>query len=225
MKMPQRLSIVGELEMADHYYLTPQDKCYFWGEYTPYEHTGGQGWNFSPTNQLISNLKKKMDKKGAPGWGYKQKAIEVVGRSFSEFWKWGKLIELKTVLVPIPPSKLRSDPLYDPRMLQVLNVINGAVGGGLDIRDCLIFKEDLGASHELMDRPSPDELYNNLEFDDGAGRCDDVPGVVFLFDDMLTTGAHYVACARKLKEVFPRVDVVGNFVSRRRFPSFDGDEF
>jgi len=54
------------------------------------------------------------------------------------------------------------------------------------------------------------------------------PGVIYLFDDMLTTGAHYVAAARKLAEVIPGVPIVGNFVARRQvlnpFADFDSAE-
>ncbi len=64
MPMPSRLTIVGPHERPDHFHLPEPAKCYFWGEYTPYEHTEGKKWNFSPTNQLISNLKKKMDRAG-----------------------------------------------------------------------------------------------------------------------------------------------------------------
>lgn len=52
MTMPPRITQVGDLERADHYHLPADAACFFWGEYTPYEHTDGKKWNFSPTNQL-----------------------------------------------------------------------------------------------------------------------------------------------------------------------------
>src|SRR5436305_967662 len=106
MPMPPRLTEVGSLERPDHYHLPADAKCYFWGEYTPYEHTDGLKWNFSPTNQLMSNFKKKMDRKGRPDWHYKGQASQQVAQFFSQAWKWKTLHEQHRVaLIPIPPSK------------------------------------------------------------------------------------------------------------------------
>jgi hypothetical protein len=86
-------------------------------------------------------------------------------------------------------------------------------------RDCLTFSGAYAASHETDDRPTPDELYNELSFDNGAGKAGNPPGLIFLFDDMLTTGAHYVATTRKLAQIFPGVQIVGNFIARRIVPN------
>lgn len=40
-----------------------------------------------------------------------------------------------------------------------------------------------------------------------------------LFDDLLTTGAHYVAATRHFGEAFPGVPVVASFVARRVVPN------
>ena len=44
---PQRLTKIDDLARPDHWYLTPEDDCYFLGEYT-----ARKGSAFSPTNQL-----------------------------------------------------------------------------------------------------------------------------------------------------------------------------
>ncbi|PTB19529.1 hypothetical protein C9I57_17775 [Trinickia symbiotica] len=217
--MPDRLRVIGELELPDHPHLPVDVRCYFWGEYTPYEHTNGEKWNFSETNQLISNLKKKKDREGQYDWRYKIEAINQVARNFAQFWKWAELRRKHRVcLIPIPPSKSRRDPNYDPRMLQVLERIAQNAGLALDIRDCLSFSGRFAASHESDHRPTPDELYDNLSFDKNVGDPAHQPGLIFLFDDMLTTGAHYVAASRKLEEYFPGVEVAGQFVARRILP-------
>jgi hypothetical protein len=216
MTMPPRLTVVGDLERPDHYHLHAGANCYFWGEYTPFEHTNGRKWNFSPTNHLVSNLKKKMDRQGRADWKYKQVAINDVAVGFSQFWKWKALHEAHRVaLVPMPPSKARSDPMFDPRMLDVLQAIAARTNINLDIRDCLTFSGSHSASHEAEARPTPDALHEDLAFDPVAGRPSEQPGAIFVFDDMLTTGAHFVAATRRLAEVFPGVQVIGNFVARR----------
>ncbi|KWF09533.1 hypothetical protein [Burkholderia pseudomultivorans] len=218
--MPQRLTAVGTLERPLHAHLPQNASCFFWGEYTPYEHTGGQNWDFSATNQLISNLKKKMDRQGQYDWRYKTGAIQQVAAAFAQFWQWGSLnAQYRVCLVPVPPSKARTDPMYDPRMMDILRGIEQRSGIALDIRDCLSFSGANTASHLQQVRPTPEDLYQDLVFDSTIGRPAHQPGVIFLFDDMLTTGAHYVAASRKLGEYFPNVQVVGNFVARRIIPS------
>ncbi|MBL0144346.1 MAG: hypothetical protein IPP91_20145 [Betaproteobacteria bacterium] len=101
----------------------------------------------------------------------------------------------------------------------MLNAVAIKVGLPLDIRDCLSFSGAYAASHDSEDRPSPDQLFNELTFDPVNGKPDSRPGLIFLFDDLLTTGAHYVAVSRKLNEHFPDVKVVGNFIARRCFPN------
>lgn len=220
MTMPPRLTVVGELERADHYHLPADARCYFWGDYTPHEHTDGLKWRYSPTNQLMANFKKKMDRAGQYDWRYKSEAIASIATSFAQFWKWGELHTTHRVaLVPVPPSRARTDLLYDPRMHDVVQAIAARCNLPLDIRDCLSFGGQYGASHESNERPTPEQLYQALTFDPIAGNTQNQPGVIFLFDDMLTTGAHYVAATRRLAHHFPGVQVVGNFIARRVVPN------
>jgi predicted amidophosphoribosyltransferase len=216
MAMPARLTEVGAHERPDHTHLPADARCFFWGEYTPYEHTNGKKWNFSETNQLVSNFKKKMDRAGQYDWRYKQEAIQQIGQKFATTFKWADLQSShRPALVPMPPSKRRNDPMFDPRMLDVLKCIAVRTKLQLDIRDCLSFSGKYGASHESDNRPTPDELYAELSFH-GASST---PGVIFLFDDMLTTGAHFRAAARVLAAQYPGVPVIGNFVARRCAPN------
>lgn len=220
MTMPPRLTVVGDLERSDHCHLPADARCYFWGEYTRYEDTGGLNWNYSPTNQLITNFKKKLERKGLADWHHKGRAVATVAQAFAGFWQWAQLHQQhRVVIVPIPPSKARADPLFDGRMHEMLLSMAMRAGVPLDIRDCLSFSGAYGASHEMDDRPSPDDLYAELALDPAVAQPQAAPGVIFLFDDMLTTGAHYVAAARKLGEVFPGVPIVGNFIARRRLPN------
>ena len=100
-------------------------------------------------------------------------------------------------------------------MVTMLHLLAQRVGLPLDIRDCLSFSGVHAASHEGPQRPSPDELYAALSFDPSSGRPYQPPDVIFVFDDMLTTGAHYVAVTRKLAEVYPTTQMVGHFIARR----------
>ncbi len=48
-----RLTQIDELHLAEFPYLRADDDCYFLGEYTV-----RKGYDFSPTNDLVINLKK-----------------------------------------------------------------------------------------------------------------------------------------------------------------------
>jgi hypothetical protein len=52
--IPQRMLQIDETTVADHFSLATSDVCFYIWEYT-----AGQRYDFSPTNQLISNLKIK----------------------------------------------------------------------------------------------------------------------------------------------------------------------
>ena len=69
-----RLTQVDDLTRPDHYYLTAEDQCLYFGEYT-----ARKGFNHSETNQLILNFKKKMDRRGLLEWRYKTAAIDTAG--------------------------------------------------------------------------------------------------------------------------------------------------
>jgi hypothetical protein len=56
---PQRLTKIDDLTRPDHFYLTPEDACYFLGEYT-----ARKGYAFSPTNQLVLNFASSRDRVG-----------------------------------------------------------------------------------------------------------------------------------------------------------------
>ena len=218
MNMPLVLKQVDDDVRGDHYYLPADAQCYYWGEYTPYENTRGQRADFSPTNRLVSNLKKKMNRRGEADWRYKSQAITKCGAAFGLMWDRQQLLQPGTMFVPMPPSRARGDTAYDPRIMDILNIINRP-NRSIDIRDCLSFDGRYAASHDSNDRPDPDALYEALQFDENAGRRRDLPGTVILFDDMLTTGAHFIAASRKISGVFPNVPIIGHFIARRLLPT------
>lgn len=211
--MQQRLQLVGEIERPQHYFLEGEHRCYFWGEYTPWEYTEGKRWNYSETNQLIANFKKGMDRQGKEDWHHKQEAIENIGRRFARFWKWQALHERGAILVPVPPSRRVDDPLHDDRMMQMLRVLHGSAGIDLDLRELLVSDGSIPTSHTAAQRPSPQRIYESLSLD-VAESAKPAPNLIYLFDDVLTSGSHFVACLRRLRELYPEQPVIGNFIAR-----------
>ncbi|PIG07843.1 hypothetical protein [Comamonas sp. 26] len=211
MNLPTRLTKITDIQIGDHSFLNESHQCFYWGEYTPYK-----GATYSSTNQLIMNLKKKMERRGKPDWHYKAEAIENVARQFSRLWNWGDVnSKFSLVVVPMPSSKAKADPEYDDRMMQVLCRIGTLVNVPLDIRDCLSFDGSCPPSHGATERPSVDRLYGSMSFNKYATVEQGPPNMIFLFDDVLTSGAHFVAASRALNENYPGAQIIGNFVARR----------
>ena len=71
---PQRLTKIDDLARPDHFYLTPDDECYFLGEYT-----ARKGYAFGATNQLVLNFKKPMTKRTTAQWRYRRILIPPFG--------------------------------------------------------------------------------------------------------------------------------------------------
>lgn len=212
---PKRLTKVDELTRGDHHYLTPDDNCYFLGEYT-----ARRGYAFSPTNNLILNFKKSVALRGTAQWPYKERAIQEAAAAFRSALnsEW-----LKTAtMVPMPPSKANTDPLYDDRLLRMLNVI--VAGSPADVRELVVQPTSTLAAHERAtgSRPNPDDLEAFFQIDEASVRPP--PTSIGIFDDVLTTGAHFRAASSLLLKRFPSIRVIGLFIARRA-PESSLDDF
>ena len=213
--MSLRFTKIDELLIGDHSYLHPEDTCYFVWEYT-----ARKGFSHSQGNDIILNLKKGMDKKGLPGWHYKEETIRYVGVVFRKLIKedWLK----SATLVPIPPSVVKDDPMYDNRVGRILQEMGQ--GLELDIREIVLLKDSVKPHHSYEKeekRPGPEQLRAMLQIEEGF--CEPTPSAIGVFDDVLTTGGHFKALQSLLQERFPSVPVCGFFVARR-VPESDFEE-
>jgi hypothetical protein len=211
---PRHLTEIDDLTRPDHYHLNAGDTCLFLGEYT-----ARKGFSFSATNQLVLNFKKSVDRRGRPEWQHKERAIREIGQAFAGAIKAAWLASI--TLVPIPPSKQKDDPLYDDRMQRMLLAIPAAQP--LDIRELLIQQQTMEAAHDADIRPGPDQIAAHYQID--ANLCEPAPRAIALFDDVITTGAHFVAARRVLQARFPQARILGFFIARRVPETTDFSEF
>jgi hypothetical protein len=206
--LPARLQKIDEHTRPDHYYLDENDECYYLLEYAARKRS-----QFGPTNDLILNLKKPVDRRTKPEYRYKIQAIaqaaQLLRSALNDEW-------LPTaVLIPIPCSKAKDHPLYDDRILRVLR----QMGHGLpcDIRELIIQTETIDSFHDGC-RMTPDELRCFYQLDEQLCLPDE-PSQIAVFDDILTTGCHFKAIQAMLLERWPDVSVSGIFIARRYFPA------
>ena len=200
-----RLTQIDDLNRGEHFYLQDEDECYFLGEYTA---RGGYG--HSPTNQLIFNLKKGPKHRDTPVWHYKEKAIEECAGYFVENLNPGFLAE--ATLVPVPPSRVKSDPQYDDRILWLLKSIAKRVEVSCDIRELVVQRQSYQPSHLTEDRMKPSELREIYTL--ALHHVQSAPRQVAVFDDVITSGCHFRAIKDLLEERWPGIPVIGLFVAR-----------
>ena len=211
--MPSRFQKIDEAIIGDHAHLTEADSCYFLCEYT-----SNRDYKFGKVNQLISNLKKPPSRSLLQEYRYKHQAMGMCVQGLSDAINddW-----LRTgTLVPIPPSKAKSHPDYDDRMLQICKAIKKPFP--VDVRELVVQRESIRAAHESRDRPTVEELLHVLEINRGV--VEPTPTAIAIVDDVLTAGTHYRAMHRLLKRNFPNVPIVGMFIARRIFPTPAEDE-
>jgi hypothetical protein len=204
-----RFQKIEEKNRGDHYYITDGDECYFL-----YEYTAGMGYAHSETNQLILNLKKK---RGSGGYHWKSNAIAQcasdLGQAINPKWLQS------AVLVPVPPSKIKSDLMFDDRMSRVCRGIKAAVA--VDVRELIVQVESTDAVHD-GNRLKPEELQKNYRIDEDL--CSEgAPKYIGIVDDMLTAGAHFRAVKNILSKRFPETKIVGFFIARRIFSNPFGE--
>lgn len=201
-----RLTKIDVTNIDLHSRLTLADNCLFLFEYT-----SNQRFDFSTTNQLISNIKKKP---GQNGQYYKNQDIAKCSGYLRTTLnaEWLK----QATLVPIPPSKAEGDPLYDPRMERIAR----GIAPGLDVRSIVKTQTSTIASHEAgSERPTVESVLANYVIDETLTVP--VPKVIGIMDDVLTAGTHFRAMELKLHERWPDVSVFGIFIARRVFPAAD----
>jgi hypothetical protein len=203
----RRLTRIDEQYRRSYHYLREEDQCYFLGEYTP-----RKGYDFGETNDLISNLKKGMDRRDKPEWRWKLRAIETAGAWLAEALAEDRPWLAATTFVPIPPSSVKIDPSYDDRIVRVLRHLERLTDVSLDVRELLYQTETTRASSRSDQRLTLAEIRAVYRIDQQLSEPP--PRQIALVDDLLTSGAHFRAAKELLGQRYPRIPIGGIFLAR-----------
>ncbi|NOX95071.1 MAG: hypothetical protein GXP04_08230 [Alphaproteobacteria bacterium] len=196
-----RLQQIDELTRSDHHFISDQDDCYFLGEYT-----ARRDWSFSPTNSAIKNFK-ILPTAPSKRQHWKKKAIiafagalnRIIGKAGCEDWTF----------VPVPSSKLPEHPDYDSRLLVTL--FKAFKLFDPDIRQIVKQNGNRVSQHvDVNTVRSPD----NFDYYIDETLSEPAPERITIFDDMITSGASYIAMKRILSSRFPNAEIRGLFLSR-----------
>ena len=204
-----KLQAIDDSNRAAHYYLTPDDQCYFLHEFT-----SRKGFGYSPGNQFIFNFKKSPTKRNEGQYQHKLRAIETAIGWYRSIFDQAQGVYEGCTFVPIPPSKLPDHPEYDDRMWQVVQGI--CKGKGADARELIRQIGSYEAAHLAGDggaRIKPPALQALYQLDTLPPKS-----AVLLFDDVLSAGCHFRAAKSAILVQYPNTQVIGFFLARRVLP-------
>lgn len=201
-----KLQAIDDSNRAAHYYLTPDDECYFLHEFT-----ARKGYGYSPGNQFIFNFKKSPTKRHEAHYQHKLQAIANAIALYRGLFDQVAGIYDGCTFAPIPPSKLPGHPEYDDRMWQVVRGV--CEGKGADAREIIRQTDSYEAAHLAgagAQRIKPAELQVLYELDAMPPKS-----TVLLFDDVLSAGCHFRAAKSVILADYPETQVMGIFLARR----------
>lgn len=204
--------VIDDSTRRDHYYLEPEDRCYYYGNYTPSSHTSGPVWEHSPTNQLICNLKKRP---GTKGQNHKAQAIEQIAAQLRLLPSLQRFI-----IVPVPPSKARTHAQYDDRIVRILSRLQ-ALRPEIRFRELIVQTQTLDPFHGQDSRLPPNQLLQHYQIETGGLPPPPPDSRFIVFDDVMTTGSHFKAMQSTLRNLCPESQIIGLFVARREIPEPD----
>lgn len=204
MPVPPLLKVDGS-NRGDHHYLEEEHSCFFFHEYT-----ARKGYAHSDGNGLVVNLKKSVLLKGQPQYKYKGQAIATAAAMLRSALEKSSWVFSDATIAPIPPLKVPTHAEYDDRMMQI--ALRACDGKNADVRALLQQAQSYDASHTLADgqRKKPHELEALYALVPPAPKQ-----TVILIDDVLTTGAHFVAARNVIRATYPDRRVLGIFIARR----------
>lgn len=203
-------TIIDEFAKQDHSFLNIDDSVYYMKEYYPGVGFSGEG------NSLILNLKKSMEARDSDQWHHKRKAILHVATLIAkEMDNSDETKEGKVYWIPVPPSKIKSDPLFDNRIYHILRcAVDMTTSKRHFVAD--VFSQDVNRESfsSSTNKRSITDLVSSYSMSVIPNYNPD-QDVIIIFDDVLTTGCHYKAIENVILRKYNKADIRGVFVARR----------
>ena len=201
-----RLSRIDDLTRREHYYLGDQDTCFYLGEYS-----ARKGGAFGMTSVLVHDLLQPRDPAVSKQEYRKDRALGSVAQWLHEVFDPGNVGNVTFVPMPQSGSGIVTD--TDDRMFRILR----RSAKGLDVRKLIEVTGPAPTGDHANLRSGPNVLYENMRV--VLSLIEPKPRVVFLVDDVLATGANFVAAKRRILQVMPDMPVFGLFVARKSLDS------
>lgn len=181
-------------------HLNENDQCFYAREYI-----SGGGYACSEANSLMNNFKKPVSKRGSGEWYYKERAIKQLARELAP-----TLVEGFPIFC-VPQSKTKDHPEYDPRFDMLFVELRSLKN--MIVTAPIRYSSSQMAAHDGGTR-TPEVIKSNYIWDGFGDTC---PGLVYIIDDVLTTGGHFRACKDFVLEHCPDTKVLGYFFCKAVF--------
>jgi len=204
--IPKKLWRIDDSTVGEHFSLTDSDRCYYIWEYT-----ARKGYDFSPANQLVFNLKIKPSAiaKTPARNRHKMESIAHAGNALRTLIT-REFVETRATFVPIPCSKAANDPDYDDRLPRVL--AHAFQGWNADVREMLRLTQSTPADHESVDRLTFDGLLRITELTKPVKAA--LRPVIVIVDDVLNSGKHFKVAQSLIKARCSNAEIRGVFLAR-----------
>lgn len=204
---PPRWSKIDEIEIGGYPHLEPCDLCFYY-----LERSHGT-WEKSEANRMVSNFQKDIEQyhDRPEVMRYKYDAIEFFADRVCEIIaKKQRLCPL--VVVPMITSKPKKHRWHDDRLTRTAHAIASKRPGEVVVCDVLDVDESFLKAKRGGKR-DPREISSHI-----ISAAPDHPQarVVFLIDDVITTGGHFAACKKAVQPLFPEAQIVGIFLARQK---------
>lgn len=209
--------------LSNRPYLRENDWCVYAREYQ-----SGKDYRAGETNSFISNFKKsaskikpkygrllsfdgpaKTIKVSSPQSHYRREAVGKFKEEIKQLFKQIKLEATQNITVTaIPSSKRRDDPEYDNRFEDLFNELAKEYSG-LCVEWPVEIKQTVQSAHgSTKVRPFPEQIKANYSW---KGFKREFPKRLYVFDDVITTGAHFRAFSDFLRDNEYNGEIVGVF--------------
>jgi len=169
-----------------------------------------------PDNSRILNFKMSPEHRNGSRWRYKQDAIKYFADRIMDGFN---LPIAEAVFVPMPTSKPRSSPKFDSRLEDVLQIVHEKTGQRIGRNLGTI--QAMESFHHSDSPRRVDEIALNIDF---TPFDTPIPSMVVLIDDVVTTGAHFLACSNIIKRHHADIYIVGLFFAKTIWPMSYDDE-
>lgn len=170
-------------------------------------YTPGQGYRYSETNQQILNLKIAVPPPQSREV-YKNNAISLFAQELVELFTSSDS-RYSYILTPMPPSKMETHPNFDDRIERVGKIVAQRCPRVHYIK-LLRAARNCEAAHLTDSGRSAAIYHDSMEIIPGA-TLGGLPHIIIILDDVLTSGAHFVAARQHLTSKFPSNQVIGIF--------------
>lgn len=189
-------------------HLEKGDHCWYLRDYLVDRSSDKKPWELSTSNKIIGDFKIKPEKLSNQYLrNLKLVAIELFAQELS------RNVKKVHSFASIPGSKRKDDPGFDNR-LDLMLLRAQQINTNVHIVNAICRTATMDPSHSKGGSRSPSDHMESLAAVDPIGTV--VDDVLFLVDDVLTSGATFKACQTVIRRAYPKLTVCGLFWARRK---------